>query len=130
MLRFILGKSGSGKTAYIYNKISELVNNSDGRILMLIPDQSSFETEKNLLNLFGAKKARQVSVFGFTKLCSYVFDKVKFKPTNVIDNGTRAVIMNLALEQLTEKLKLFSGKNSKSIACRKGDAGWDTFVPE
>lgn len=116
MLRFILGKSGSGKTTYIYNKISEQVNSSDSRILMLIPDQSSFETEKNLLNLFGAKKARQVSVFGFTKLCSYVFDKVKFKPTNVIDNGTRAVIMNLALEQLTEKLKLFSGKNSKSIA--------------
>ena len=116
MLRFILGKSGSGKTTYIYNQISELVNNSDGRILMLIPDQSSFETEKNFLNLFGAKKARQVSVFGFRKLCSYVFDKMRFKPTNVIDNGTRAVIMNLALEQLTEKLKLFSGKNCKSIA--------------
>ncbi|MCH5297302.1 MAG: PD-(D/E)XK nuclease family protein [Ruminococcus sp.] len=116
MLRFILGKSGSGKTTYIYDRISELVNNSDSKIVMLIPDQSSFETEKIFLNLFGAKKAKQVSVFGFTKLCSYVFNKVNFKPVNVIDNGTRAVIMNLALEQLTEKLNLFSSKNSKSIA--------------
>lgn len=116
MLRFILGKSGSGKTTYIYNQISELVNSSDKKIIMLIPDQSSFETEKKFLELFGAKKAKRVSVFGFTKLCSYVFDKVHFKPTNLIDNGTRAVIMNLALEQLTEKLSLFRSKNSKGIA--------------
>ena len=116
MFQFILGKSGSGKTTYIYNRIAELVNNSDRKIIMLIPDQSSFETEKNFLELFGAKKAKQVSVFGFTKLCSYVFNKVHFKPLNVIDNGTRAVIMNIALEQLTEKLSLFRSKNSKSIA--------------
>lgn len=116
MLQFILGKSGSGKTTYIYDKISEFVNNSDRKIIILIPDQSSFETEKNFLELFGAKKAKQVYVFGFTKLCSYVFNMVHFKPFNVIDNGTRAVIMNLALEQLTEKLNLFRSKNIKSIA--------------
>lgn len=116
MLQFILGKSGSGKTTYIYNQISELVNKYDRKIIMLIPDQSSFETEKNFLELFGAKKAKHVSVFGFSKLCSYVFDKVRFKPTNIIDNGTRAVIMNLALEQLTEKLNLFGTKNRKSVS--------------
>lgn len=116
MLRFILGKSGSGKTTYIYNRISELVNSSDSKIIMLIPDQSSFETEKNFLDLFGAKCAKQISVFGFTRLCSYVFNKVHFRPLNVIDNGTRAVIMNLALEQLTEKLNLFKSKNNRSVA--------------
>lgn len=116
MLQFILGKSGSGKTTYIYNRISELVNSSDRKIIMLIPDQSSFETEKQFLDLFGAKKSKQVSVFGFTKLCRYVFGKMHFNPLNTIDNGTRAVIMNLALEQLTEKLSLFKSKKSKSIA--------------
>ena len=29
MLRFILGKGGTGKTAYIYNRIKELVQNGE-----------------------------------------------------------------------------------------------------
>ena len=55
MLKFILGKSGAGKTTYIYNQIKELVDNGNDKILMLIPDQSSFETEKAFLEILGAK---------------------------------------------------------------------------
>lgn len=34
---------------------------------------------------------------------------------NVIDEGTRAVVMSLALEELTEKLRLLSSKGNKSL---------------
>ncbi len=113
MLRFILGKSGTGKTTYIYNQIKELVNKGNDKILMLIPDQSSFETEKAFLEILGAKKSKNVKVFGFSRLCRYVFEQTQNLSNNVIDEGTRAVIMNIALEQLTEKLKLL--KNTKSL---------------
>ena len=113
MLKFILGKSGTGKTTYIYNQIKELVNNGNEKILMLIPDQSSFETEKAFLEILGAKKSKNVKVFGFSRLCRYVFEQTQNLSANVIDEGTRAVIMNIALEQLTEKLKLL--KNTKSL---------------
>ena len=113
MLKFILGKSGTGKTTYIYNQIKELVNNGKDKILMLIPDQSSFETEKAFLEILGAKNSKKVKVFGFSRLCRYVFEKTRNLSDNVIDEGTRAVIMNIALEQLTEKLKLL--KNTKSL---------------
>lgn len=116
MIQFITGTSGTGKTTYIYNKISELVAEGKENIIMLVPDQSSFETEKAFLNILGAKRARQVSVFGFSKLCRYVFEKTGNIPKNVIDNGTRSVIMNLALEQLTEKLTLFKSRKSKNIS--------------
>ena len=113
MLRFILGKSGTGKTTYIYNKIKELIDNGNDKILMLIPDQSSFETEKAFLEILGAKQSKKVKVFGFSRLCRYVFEQTHNLSNNVIDEGTRAVIMNIALEQLTEKLKLL--KNTKSL---------------
>lgn len=115
MLRFILGKSGTGKTALIYDKIAELVDDGNDKILMLVPDQSSFETEKAFLNILGAKNSKNVFVAGFSKLCRYVFEKTGNIPKNVLDNGTRGVIMNLALEQLTEKLSLLKAKNSKGI---------------
>ena len=65
MLRFILGKSGSGKTAYIYEQISDRVKSGESDIIMLIPDQSSFETEKDFLEILGARLSKNVTVFGF-----------------------------------------------------------------
>ena len=56
MLRFVLGKSGTGKTEYLYNTLTKLAESGENRIIMLIPDQSSFETEKVFLDRLGAKK--------------------------------------------------------------------------
>ena len=116
MLRFILGKSGTGKTTCIYNRIKELVKGGNDKIIMLVPDMSTFETEKELLELLGAKNSKSVKVFGFARLCRYVFEQISGVPKNVIDSGTRAVIMNITIEQLTEKLRLLKTKNIKSIA--------------
>ena len=63
----------------------------------------------------GAKKAEKVLVFGFSRLCKYVFELTGNLADNVIDEGTRAVVMSLALEELTEKLRLLSSKGNKSL---------------
>ncbi len=113
MIRFVLGKSGSGKTEYLYNTLTKLARGEDSRLIMLIPDQSSFETEKEFLDRLGAKKCKNVMVFGFSRFCRYVFDAVNFEQKNVIDDSTRAVIMSLALEQLSDSLEMFAGSSGK-----------------
>lgn len=114
MLRFILGKSGSGKSTEALRIAGELADNNLP-IMLIVPDQSTFECEKTLLDVFGAKKAEKVLVFGFSRLCKYVFELTGNSADNVIDEGTRAVVMSLALEELTEKLSLLSSKGSKSL---------------
>ena len=111
MLRFILGTSGTGKTAAVYDRISELLGTEGARALVLVPDQSTFETEKALLGLLGAKRALRAEVYGFSSLCRRVSELTADVAHNVLDNGTRAVIMSLALEQLTDKLSLFAQCN-------------------
>ena len=115
MLRFILGSGGTGKTAYIYSQIKGLVLSGEQEVVMLVPDQSSFETEKAFLNLLGAKLCKRVTVFGFDGMCRHVFRKTRSVPNNVIDNGTRAVLMNIALEQLSEKLTLLKTKRTRGV---------------
>ena len=114
MLRFILGKSGSGKSTETL-KIAGKLADSNLPVMLIVPDQSTFECEKTLLDVFGAKKAEKVLVFGFSRLCKYVFELTGNSADNVIDEGTRAVVMSLALEELTEKLRLLSSKGNKSL---------------
>lgn len=116
MLRFILGKSGSGKTAYIYDQIKRRVTDGEPDIIMLIPDQSSFETEKDFLEILGPKLSKSVSVFGFDGLCRHIFEKTANVFQNVIDDGTREVLMSVALEQLTEKLSVLKSSGGVSLA--------------
>ena len=116
MLQFILGRSGFGKTSYIYSKIKEKVISGGDKIIMLVPDQSTFETEKSLFELLGAKNSGSVSVFGFLSLCRAVFERTANIPKNVIDDGTRAVIMSITLEQLSGKLTLLSEEKNKGIS--------------
>ena len=116
MLQFILGRSGFGKTSYIYEKIKKMVLSGNDKLIMLVPDQSTFETEKALFELLGAKNSKNVSVFGFLSLCRSVFEQTSTLPKNVIDDGTRSVIMSLALEQLSGKLTLLSEDKNKGIS--------------
>ena len=74
MLQFILGKNGVGKTTYIYNSIKKLAESKNENIIMLVPDQITFETEKAFLDILGARKSKNVKVFGFSRFCNYIFE--------------------------------------------------------
>lgn len=114
MLNFILGKSGTGKTSYIKNLFAELCKKGDKKLMMLVPDQSSFETEKSFLKLLGPKLCRDVQVFGFSRLCDYVFTETGNFRNNPIDDGTRKIIMSLAIEQVSDNLELFSKRRGRA----------------
>ena len=113
MIRFVLGRSGTGKTAYLYDKLSQQAREGDNRLIMLVPDQSTFETEKDFLEILGPKLSKNVSVFGFARFCQYVLEQTKTESKNVIDDSTRSVIMSLALEQLNDSLEIFAGGYEK-----------------
>ena len=72
MLRFILGKSGSGKSTETLKIAGELAD-SNLPVMLIVPDQSTFECEKNLLDVFGAKKSRESSCIRFFKTLQICF---------------------------------------------------------
>ena len=82
MLRFILGRSGTGKTREMYRQIKEKIKNGCDRLIVLIPDQISLETEKEMLSLLGAPDKQKVNVFGFNKLCRFVYKLLRLLRVN------------------------------------------------
>ncbi|MDO4747665.1 MAG: PD-(D/E)XK nuclease family protein [Eubacteriales bacterium] len=108
MLHFVLGTTGVGKTEYLYDNVCKLAKNGDDRLMFIVPDQASFSTEKAFLELLGPKVSRNIKVFGFSRLCDYVFEQSGNRFMSFADEGIRNVVMNFAVEQVGDSLDLFS----------------------
>lgn len=108
MLNFVLGTSGVGKTKYLYDKFCNLAKNGEDKLVFIVPDQSSFSAEKAFLKMLGPKLSRNIKVFGFSRLCDYVFEQTGNRFMSFADEGIRNVVMNVAVEQCIDKLELFS----------------------
>lgn len=108
MLNFVLGTSGVGKTKYLYDEFCNRAKSGETKLLFIVPDQSSFATEKAFLELLGPKLCQNIKVFGFSRLCDYVFEQTGNRFMAFADEGIRNVVMNVAIEQVIDELDLFS----------------------
>ena len=72
MLNLIISRTGYGKTTYIKSKIKELVDKGE-QLVLIIPEQISFESERDVLREVGAKNLKNVTVMSFTRFCSLFF---------------------------------------------------------
>ena len=112
MLQIITGRSGSGKTELIYKKIYNEAEN--GSLILLVPEQSSFQCEKRILSDLGAKKASNVMVLSFKRLYNAVTVKYGGMGSKQIDDGAKAVIMSMAAEEVSDKLLLYGNRSKRS----------------
>lgn len=107
MLQLILGTSGSGKTHKIRELLREDVLQKNKKIVLLVPEQNSFENEKAMLNLLGAKDMNKIEILSFTRLADWVFRKVGGLCGQRLDDGGRHAIMNMALSAVKSELSLY-----------------------
>ncbi len=77
-LRFVLGRSGSGKSTYILDEIKKKLKNETTSIILLVPEQYTFEAENRVSKLFLGKekdKYLRVRMLSFKTLSNIVFHK-------------------------------------------------------
>lgn len=114
MLHFVLGTCGVAKTKYLYETICTLARQGNDKLLFVVPDQSSFLTEKTFLELLGPKLCRNIKVLGFSRMCDYVFEQTGNRFMSFADEGVRNVVMNVAIEQVEDSLELFKKRATKA----------------
>lgn len=113
MLQLILGRSGSDKTYEVRSALKTLAENGAERLMLIVPEQASFENERAMLYLLGERGARQVTVTSFSRMVDAVQRKCGGFAGRRLDDGGRSIFMSLALEQVRDRLKAFR-KNSES----------------
>ena len=112
MIRIYAGRSGTGKSYAVYDEIYRLVAKKD--IILIVPEQSSFQSEKRILDKLGARSASKVSVLSFSRMCDNLSELYGVRHGRRIDDGDRAVLMSLAIEQCSDRLQLFGAKGNKN----------------
>lgn len=115
MLRFVLGRAGSGKTHYIRDTLADLVRNGAENVILIIPEQFSFESEKAMLELLGESMSRKVEILSFSRLADSVFREYGGVSGKTVGDAGKAVLMSLALESVSDKLTIYK-KHSRNTA--------------
>ena len=112
-LRLIYGKSGTGKSTFIYNEIKEKIN--DGKkIYIITPEQFSFTAEKKLLETLDNKAVLNAEVLTFNRMAYRVKSEVGGIANTSITNCGKAMLIYNILADKKNNLK-FLGKSEENI---------------
>ncbi len=113
MLQFIFGRAGFGKTTKVQELILEAVHKNTGKLMLIVPEQSSLETEKAILDALGAQKASKVQVMTFTRLVDLISREFGAMAGTRINKADRNLLMSLAIEDVADELKIYSDQADK-----------------
>lgn len=108
MLRLIIGRAGSGKTAAVIAEIAEAVAKGRGGSMLIVPEQYSHEAERELCARCGDGLSLYAEVFSFTGLARRVLQQQGGLAVPWLDQGGRLLCMSLALAQLSSRLSLYA----------------------
>lgn len=106
MLNFIYGRSSSGKTTELIRQIENDAK-ADKNIVLIVPEQFSFESEKNILLSLGDELAHKVSVFSFTALAEKITETYGGASKSVLSDADKILFMNKTLLSLKDELYIW-----------------------
>ena len=116
-LQIIYGRSGCGKTQYIFNEISKNIDNGRKKYI-ITPEQFSFSAEKELLRSLEDEKQNSAvinaEVLTFARMAHRVSSEVGGSNKTVLSNCGKSMLIYSILSNKKNNLK-FLGKSDSNI---------------
>ena len=106
-MNIIYGRSGSGKSEYIYNKIKEEIK-SGIKTYIITPEQFSFTAEKKLLETLEEGATTTVEVLSFERMAYRVIKEVFGEGTKNLINSSKAMIISSLIEEYQSNFNFLS----------------------
>ena len=104
-LEFILGRSGTGKTAALFSRIAEAKREGSGEIFVIVPDQESFETERRLSEALSGG-LMGVTVSSWSGLARRELDSMGQRRAFLSDQG-RVMLLRRSIDACANSLTVF-----------------------
>ncbi len=108
-LRFIYGRAGSGKTRYCLTEIKSSVSGGATRpLVLLVPEQFSFQTERDLITLLETGGIIQTEVLSFRRMAFRIFNEAGGITYPHIHAAGKCMIIYRILDKMRDNLKVFA----------------------
>lgn len=115
-LRFIYGCSGCGKTDFCMKSIHRLIEKEFNKpILLIVPEQYSFQAEKKLIKSLGESGLLKVQVLSFKRLAYRVFSEIGGISRKRMNPAGKNMLLYNIIDEDKENLQMF-----KRISSEKG----------
>ncbi|NLG52753.1 MAG: hypothetical protein GX541_02095 [Clostridiales bacterium] len=104
MLTLVLGRAGTGKTTRVIGEIAEIARKSDKPVCLIVPEQFSHTTERQLCET-GDAISRTAEVLSFRRLCGRVAAVCGGGARKTLSRGERILLLYKALRRTGPSLK-------------------------
>lgn len=112
-LQFIFGNSGSGKSTYLRSDIiKSSVEHPEKTHIMLVPEQFTMQTQKDLCFAHPAKGILNIDVLSFERLAYRIFQEVGHDSRTIIDDEGKNLILRRVAGECKDELVILK-KNLK-----------------
>lgn len=113
MLRLWLSRDRKRNTEAILNEICANADRGTGGQILIVPEQFSHTTERQLCTKGGDQISRFAEVLGFSRLATRVFSQVGGCGETETNRAGRLLMMALAVEQVRSRLKIYGTSVTK-----------------
>ena len=109
-LQFVLGPSGAGKSHFIYEKIlKESLEHPEQKYLVIVPEQFTLQTQRELVNLHPRKGLLNVDVLSFNRLAYRVFSETGGNTLPVLEETGKSLVLQRVIQKNQKELKVLGG---------------------
>lgn len=113
-LKFVFGPSGSGKSSYLYlHVIQESMKYPERNYIVLVPEQFTMQTQKDLVMMHERKGIMNIDVLSFARLAYRVFEETGGGGLPVLDDEGKNLILRKIAGDYESELKMLGGHMKK-----------------
>ena len=113
-LQFVFGPSGSGKSYYLYHHIiEESMEHPDRNYIVLVPEQFTMQTQKDLVSMHPHHGIMNVDVLSFGRLAYRVFEETGGGSLPVLDDEGKNLILRKIAGDYESELSVLRGNMKK-----------------
>lgn len=109
-LNLIYGKSGSGKSSYIYENIKKNLENN--KIFLIVPEQSNLSTEKKLFEILEKETLINVEVLTLKRMAYRVINEIGKQNKLLLSKVGKNLLIYDLLNKQKNKLNFLSKNNN------------------
>ncbi len=113
-LKIVYGKSGTGKSTYIFNEIADKIKKEKRKIYIITPEQFSFTAEKKLLDSIDTSSVISAEVLTFNRMAYRVMKEVGNNRSKNLSSSGKSMIIYSILSEQKNNLK-FIGKSTENV---------------